>query len=248
MENIELSSSILKDLEDRLKSIEENSTINDDLMQYREDVLEYLYSKYPRMEYKKIMKDGKPFFNFCLPFWKISKTSLIFSFDDHILAILCSKLPHLSQTPRIVCNIDESKEIKRLKIEEFIEKTDDFVNRYTFIIELRERVRAKYSDIGNFEAIFDYQTDKTGKFFLLGYIPGIGNFHFNIVADGSIIFAKEELISRKVFNINANKNDRTKWTKIESIEISLFGHFNQGINIVYENIEKAIINALKYKK
>ncbi len=260
-----MSEDILAQLENQLKEIENNDNIeNNENIQIREKTMEILYSLYPNMQYDKFIQDNHVFLNFWIPEWINTKTTIIFYFCDRnnndtfihhdnkgrILSMLSTELPFVTNKYRTICNYDDTYLKKKEEIKDFVEKTKDFVDRYSFMFNIFNKFNEKYKTRGKFNTCFDYETDKKGNIFFLGFIPNIGHFHFNLTYNKLIIFALEKGISKKVFNINSKKEDRIKWKELKGIEITPFikitTELNDAFDIVYEKIEQSIEHAFTF--
>ncbi len=260
-----MSEDILTELENQLKEIEENdnelNSTNENIV-IREKTLGILYGFFPNMKYEKFTKDGHVFINFYFQEWIYSHTSLIFYFCEKdnndsfihdnnkgkILSMLVSDLPNITPKYRTVCDYDDSYLKKKEEIKEYVERSIDFVERYSYMLKIKDKINEKYSENGSFHCCFDYDNNPAGNFFFFGYIPNIGNFHFNMTHEKIIIFAIQKGMSKKLFNIHAKKEDKAKWRDLKHLEITPFirikSKLNESFNTVYEKIEESIRHAL----
>ncbi len=260
-----MSEDILYQLEEQLKDIEDNNnTENNENVQMRELIMQYLFNFYPNMQYDKFIKDNHVFLNFWLPEWMVSKSSLIFYFSERenedkfihndnkgkVLSMISSDLPNIIPKYRVLCSYDDSNKKKKDELYEFVEKMKDFIERYSFMLKIANKINEKHHDKGTFQSSFNYDNDKRGQFFFFGYIPKIGNFHFNLTSDRVIIFAVERGLSKKIFNINSKKEDRQKWKELKAIEITPFikitTELKDAFDIVYGKIEESIEHAFTF--
>jgi hypothetical protein len=199
-----------------------------------------------KKSYDKLVKDDRIFLNFWLPNWKESDTSIVFYFDGFTMGMLATPLPQVVLKYRIVCDEGWSLEKKKESFKDFIEKADDFVKRYTFMLKIKDNLKNKYTENTTFECSFNYQNNKLGSFYLFGHIKNIGNFHFNLLHDGLILFAIDQSISKKVFNINSKKEDKNKWKNFKTIEVSPFTHISTGFDSIYDLIDNSIKHAIQF--
>ncbi len=238
---------IVSELENKLRDIERNDDIQgNENIELREKIIEFLFNKYKNAEYEKFIKDNKVFVNFWLKNWTESDTSVVFFFEGPVFGLMATPLPHVVQKYNIVCDKEWSFERKKEEFVKYINRANDFVERYCFMIKLKDKIKEKYGQYGHFDNCFDYQNDKRGNFFFIGHINNIGHFHFNLIPDRIIIFAIEKGLSKKIFNIGAERENRTKWKAIKNIEIINFADMHLGFDVIYDLIDKSMENAIKF--